>query len=142
MAVLGRFKRAEIGEDGQTWTPIGGLTEATLNVNTGEEDVSDVDDDGYRDYEPGWTDYTVDLTFRYKDDDPGQETLRTNVFEKKVFYLRLRPRVATDAEEYVCQVFSTSGAISMPLEGADELTATLRVKGKPQRKKQSAPSGV
>lgn len=131
MAVLGRFKRVAISIDGgATYTEIGGLVDATLNGNRAEVEKTSVDSGVLREYEPGHQDYTLDLTLRYKDDDPGQTMLQNAIDDGITAKYRLRAREASGAPEWIVDAFSTSDSLSMPLEDVDELTVTLRISAK------------
>lgn len=128
MPIAGRLQRILVSDDGGgIFVNLGGIVDATLNLNIDELEVTSHDDNGARVYIPNHHDATVDGTLRWDEDDSGQGKILDAVFDKSVFEIEFYMEVTAGRVYFTADAFATSFAPGAPLDDAATLDLTLRL---------------
>lgn len=127
-AIPGRLAYLEVSQDGGgTYQRLGGLVDATLNINIDELETTSHDSDGHREYIPNHDDATIDGTIRWLEGDPGQEILLMQGISKVVLQFRFRMQNAPGRKLFVASGFPTAMSPSAPLDDTADADLTIRL---------------
>lgn len=128
--IAGRLMKIEVSEDGgSSWENLGGLVDATLNLNIDELECTSHDDNGARSYIPNHHDATVDFSSRYDEADDGQDIIIDAAFAKTVLDFRVYMQVSSGLRRFDAEGFATSLAMAGPLDDTANLDGTIRLSG-------------
>jgi len=128
MAIPGRLAKLEVSQDGgATYQLLGGLVDATLNINVDELETTSHDSDGHREYIPNHDDATIDGTMRWLEGDPGQEILLMQGINKVVLQFKFRMQTAGGRKIFVAGGFFTAMSPTGPLDDMADADFTIRL---------------
>jgi hypothetical protein len=128
VAIPGRLSYLEVSQDGgAVYHRIGGLVDATLNINIDELETTSHDSDGHREYLPNHDDATVDGSMRWLEGDPGQEILLMQGVQKILMQFRFRLQNAPGRKLFVASGFPTSFGIAGPLNDTVDADISIRL---------------
>lgn len=128
MAIPGRLAYMEVSQDsGVSYQRIGGLVDATLNINIDELETTTHDSDGHREYIPNHDDATIDGNLRWFEGDPGQEILLMQGIQKVVLQFRFRMQNGVGKKLFVGSGFFTSMSPTAPLDDTADADFTIRL---------------
>lgn len=128
VAIPGRLAELEVSQDGgATYQKVGGVVDATLNINVDELETTSHDSEGHREYIPNHDDASIDGTVRWLEGDPGQEILLMQGINKVSLQFRFRMQRAMGRKIFVASGFFTSFSPSGPLDDTADADFTVRL---------------
>lgn len=128
--IAGRLSTLEISTDGgTTYLEVKGAADMTLNGSTAELTTTSHDSGGFEEYIPGRSDFTIDLSLRHDEADPGQDLLQDSFFSKTVVDWRFRMQVFAGLDEYKVKGFISSLSPAGPNDDVASMDATIRCTG-------------
>jgi len=126
--VLGRLGTLEVSNDGGvTYSKLGGLMDATINIGVDELECTSHDSGGAREYVPNYHDITIDFSNHWDDFDVGQSIVLLAMFAKTLFRVRFRLQVTAGAKQFEGEAFATSLTAGSPNDDMASFDGTLRV---------------
>lgn len=127
-AIPGRLAFLEVSQDGgASFQRLGGLVDATLNINIDELETTSHDSDGHREYIANHDDATIDGTIRWLEGDPGQEILLMQGINKVPLSFRFRMQNVPGRKLFVAGGFPTAISPSAPLDDTADADFTVRL---------------
>lgn len=132
--IPGKLSKLDVSNDGgNTWTPVLGRVDMSLELQKGEIDASHMDSEDWSDYLHGRKSATINFTLRALPGDPGQEMLIDNYFASQLdeilLDIRFRQRIGAGEREFLAKGFVTSLTISAGDEAPQDITGTIRISG-------------
>jgi hypothetical protein len=122
---------------------IGGLQDATLDLQQAEIDTTDKDSAGWDEFIPGQKSLTLNGTCVYEEDDLGQDAFIDAILNGTQHEFLLRPWGASaGADEWIMYGFPTSTQLDSPNKEALSLPFTIRLSQQPIRQNQSLFAGT
>jgi predicted secreted protein len=116
---------------------IGGLQDATLDVQRAEIDTTDKDSAGWDEFIPGQGSLSINGTCVYEEDDAGQEDLIDAILAGTTASFVFRPWGASSgADQWTATGFPTSTQLDSPNKEALSFPFTIRLSGAPTRANQ------
>jgi predicted secreted protein len=128
----GRLSKVLVDADGiGSYTPVGGIQDATLDISTGSIDVSDHDSPGlasefiYNRYVA-----TIEMTMNYEEGDVGQDMLIDAALAGTVLFFEIQPKGAlTGQQTYKAQGLVTKATIAGPNTAQSTLNCSVQLTG-------------
>lgn len=126
----GRLSEVHVSWDGgTTYTVIGGITDATLNINQGEIKVTSHDSGSFEEYIPGRKDMTIDCSAVYNEADVPQMAIIQSAFDSTSLHFRFYAKLATGSRMSECEGLITKCNVATPNDDAAKLDFTIRLSG-------------
>jgi hypothetical protein len=131
LAVPGRFAKIEVSQDGINFLNLGGIIDVTLNINVDELECTTHDSNGVREYIPNHSDFSLDVSSRWVDGDPGQRLVMIATQTKQRFTFRFFMDIDPGSGKFFWEglAFATTASPSGPLDDTGSLDLTLRASG-------------
>lgn len=124
---VGRFGTVEVSDDGgSNYYTVGGLTQGNYNHNQDVVDTTDFDSGGWKENILADSQFSLDFTANYDENDTGQGMLSTAFFAKTTLQWRVRPYVGSGFAQFVFQGnMSSPPQVSAPEGDKVEMSVTV-----------------
>lgn len=127
-AIAGRLSKIKVSDDGgSSFVNLGGIVDATLNINIDELETTTHDSNGAREYIPNHHDATIDGSLRWDEDNVGQQKVLDAVFDKTVLQFQMTMQTSTGRVRFDADGFATNFSPSGPLDDTAQVDFTIRL---------------
>lgn len=124
-------------DGGTTYLQIGELRDVTLHKATDAIDATSHQSGGWREFNPGLSEWDASAESLYVDADAGQDAVYNALVNKTVLKFRMTPKTGTGLEKFEGDGFLMDWELTGPLDDAAAVSIEIRGTGVPVKGTQS-----
>jgi len=126
-ATAGRVARLEVSTDDITYFDVAPWVDGTLQIEVEALDCTSHQSNGSKEFIPNHDNATMSFQLFRDETENGQTILRDAVFTKAVLYFKVYPTVASGADVYEAQGFSTQFDESFNRDETQNIDGTIQL---------------